>query len=139
MSKRKSSFGSDRDGAAPEKQIRTSGRTNRGQGGRADQLTKVSKALTTKPSRKPNRDSESTNEPINPMAPGYLEGSRSKHKSLKVCQSVVNLVILTSCSAKRRADRQRECSELDVVGNDAGQTDMYCRRRLPGSRLLATW
>lgn len=84
MSKRKSSIGSD-DGAG--KHIRTSERANRGQGGRADQLTRVGEALVAKPPRKKVRGSETFGEPINPMAPAHLDNSRSKQKSLKVCVS----------------------------------------------------
>lgn len=90
MSKRKSSVGSDC--AVPAKQIRTSGRATRGQGGRTDQLTKVGQALTAKPLRKA-KDSRSTDEPVNPMAPKYLDDSRAKQRSLKVCVWFANFLI----------------------------------------------
>jgi hypothetical protein len=88
MSKRKSSVGSN---CAPGKQTRSSGRANRGQGGRTDQLTRVGEALVAKPLRKKARDSGVADEPVNPMAPANLDDSRSKQKYLKVrafCQSL---------------------------------------------------
>lgn len=76
MSKRKSSVGSD---GAPEKQTRCSGRSNRGQGGRTDQLTRVGEALVAKPLRKKARDSGTVDAPVNPMAP-----VDKKQRTLKV-------------------------------------------------------
>jgi hypothetical protein len=110
MSKRKSSVGSDC--AVPAKQIRTSGRATRGQGGRTDQLTKVGQALTAKPLRKA-KDSRSTDEPVNPMAPKYLEDSRAKQRSLKVCIWFTNFLIRVNTNIVQQNDAAPQTTTSD--------------------------